>query len=155
MAFVLLAIGVLVLSGCLALLTQKSASWATGCGVSGVVIGSVIGLIPSVPVLLGAPSLSLHVAWDVPYGAFFVGLDALSAFFLLPIFLLSALAAVYGSPYLLAYREEKSLGVSWFFFTLLVASMVLVVIARNGVLFLVAWEVMALASFVLVTFEDE
>jgi formate hydrogenlyase subunit 3/multisubunit Na+/H+ antiporter MnhD subunit len=33
--------------------------------------------------------------------------------------------------------------------------MVLVVIARNGVLFLIAWEVMSLASFFLVTFEDE
>ena len=33
--------------------------------------------------------------------------------------------------------------------------MVLVVVARNGVLFLMAWEVMALASFFLVTFEDE
>ena len=31
----------------------------------------------------------------------------------------------------------------------------MVVIARNAVLFLVAWEVMALASFFLVTFEDE
>ncbi|MBI3795347.1 MAG: hydrogenase, partial [Deltaproteobacteria bacterium] len=70
-------------------------------------------------------------------------------------FLLSALAAIYGGTYLLAYREEKSLGAPWFFFTLLVASMVLVVIARNGVLFLVAWEVMALTSFFLVTFADE
>ena len=33
--------------------------------------------------------------------------------------------------------------------------MALVVVARNGVLFLVAWEVMSLASFFLVTFEDE
>ncbi len=33
--------------------------------------------------------------------------------------------------------------------------MTLVVIARNGILFLMAWEVMALASFFLVTFEDE
>src|SRR4051794_23191466 len=113
MAFVLLAIGLFVFSGALALLTQKSASWATGVGVGGVVTGSVIGSIPTLQVLLGAPPLSLHAAWDVPYGAFFVGLDALSAFFLLPIFLLSALAAVYGGAYLLAYREQKSLGVPW------------------------------------------
>jgi formate hydrogenlyase subunit 3/multisubunit Na+/H+ antiporter MnhD subunit len=33
--------------------------------------------------------------------------------------------------------------------------MVVVVIARNAVLFLVAWEVMALSSYFLVTFEDE
>ena len=33
--------------------------------------------------------------------------------------------------------------------------MVLVLLARNAVLFLVAWELMALASFFLVTFEHE
>src|SRR5438067_2314848 len=33
--------------------------------------------------------------------------------------------------------------------------MAMVVVARNAVLFLVAWEVMALASFFLVTFQDE
>src|SRR5204863_147229 len=54
-----------------------------------------------------------------------------------------------------AYRDGKSAGVSWFFFDLLVASMAMVVVARNAVLFLVAWEVMALASFFLVTFQDE
>ena len=97
----------------------------------------------------------LRLPWEVPYGSFFVALDALSAFFLLPIFLLSAVAAVYGSEYLQVYRETKHLGASWFFFNGLVASMTLVVIARNGILFLMAWEVMALASFFLVTFEDE
>src|SRR5258708_34065535 len=33
--------------------------------------------------------------------------------------------------------------------------MVVVILARNGVLFLMAWETMALSSFFLVTFEDE
>lgn len=112
-------------------------------------------MIPTVSVLLGSPPLSLHLPWAVPYGSFFVELDALSAFFLLPIFLLSAVAALYGSAYLLTYQEKKSLGAPWFFFNMLVASMALVVIARNGVLFLVAWEMMALASFFLVTFEHE
>ena len=54
-------------------------------------------------------------------------MDALSAFFLLPVLGLSALAAVYGGDYLLAYRHEKSLGSPWFFFNLFVAGMVLVV----------------------------
>src|SRR5712691_717006 len=139
MACVLLAIALFMLSGCAALVARQSARWATGFGVSGIITGSVLGLIPILRVLLGAPALSLHARWDVPYGTFFVAVDALSAFFLLPIFLLSALAAVYGGEYLLAYREKKSLGGPWFFFNLLIASMVLAVIARNGVLFLVAW----------------
>lgn len=77
------------------------------------------------------------------------------AFFLLPVLGLSALAAVYGGDYLLAYRHEKSLGIPWFFFNVFVASMVLVVVARTAFLFLVAWEVMSVAAYFLVTFEQE
>jgi ABC-type lipoprotein release transport system permease subunit len=40
-------------------------------------------------------------------------------------------------------------------FNLLSASMALALLARNGVLFLLAWETMSLASFFLVAFEDE
>lgn len=155
MALLLSAIVLLGLTGIAALSCGPSARWSTIIGVGGAVTGSVIGLIAAVPVLLGAPSLSLRLSWEAPYGSFFIALDALSAFFLLPIFVLSAVAAIYGSEYLQVYRERKSLGVSWFFFNLLIASMALVVVARNGVLFLVAWEIMALASFFLVTFEDE
>ena len=71
-------------------------------------------------------------------------LDALSAFFLLPIFLICALAALYGTEYLETYRGRKALASPWFFLNLLVASMVVVVLARNGILFLMAWEMMAL-----------
>jgi formate hydrogenlyase subunit 3/multisubunit Na+/H+ antiporter MnhD subunit len=103
--------------------------------------------------LLSGTTESLRLDWSVSYGAFFVELDAIAAFFLIPIFGLSGLAALYGSAYLSG--KSRLLGPPWFFFNLLVASMALVVLARNGVLFLVAWEVMALASFFLVTLEDE
>ena len=155
MLIVLAAVVLLLASGGAAWLTQRSFRWSTGCAVSGAVTASALGVVPAMRVLLGAPPELLHLPWNVPYGAFFVEVDALSAFFLLPIFVLSALAAVYGVEYLRAYRATHSVGGSWFFFNVLVASMVLVVIARNAVLFLVAWEVMALASFFLVTFEDE
>ncbi len=155
MVVLLIALGVFVASGCAALVASRSARWATLLGVGGVITGSILGLFPTVSVLLGAPMLALHASWQVPYGSFFVELDALSAFFLLPTFLLSALTALYGGEYLIASAEKKSPGPPWFFFNLLVASMVLVLIARNGVLFLTAWEIMALASFFLVTLDHE
>jgi formate hydrogenlyase subunit 3/multisubunit Na+/H+ antiporter MnhD subunit len=151
---VLLALCIFVGTGIIAL-CGGSARWSTIVGAGGIVTGSLIGLVAVVPVVLGEPNAVLRLPWEVPYGSFFVALDALSAFFLLPIFLLSAASAVYGSEYLQVYRDKKHLGVSWFLFNVLVASMTLVVIARNGILFLMGWEVMALASFFLVTFEDE
>ena len=155
MFLILLAVGILVLSGLLSLFLGRQARPATVVGVGGAVLGGLIGLVPAVSVLWTGRVETLQVAWQVPLGSFFVQLDALSAFFLVPILGLSAVAALYGGEYLMAYRSRKNLGASWFFFNLLVASMVLVVLARNGVLFLLAWEIMSLASFFLVTFEDE
>ena len=155
MLLLLSATGLLILSGFGALLIQKSDRWCRLVGAGGSVTGCVLGLLASFPVAFGAPGWSLRLAWDVPYGSFFVAVDALSAFFLLPIFFLCALAAIYGAEYLSFFRGKKQLGPAWLFYNLLVACMVLVVVARNAVLFLAAWEVMALVSFFLVTFEDE
>jgi formate hydrogenlyase subunit 3/multisubunit Na+/H+ antiporter MnhD subunit len=151
----LAGLAVAVMSGFAALLAGRRARWATALGAGGAVVGCALGLAPALQVLSGAAPESLRAAWAVPYGTFFVEIDSLSAFFLLPILGFSALAAVYGAEYLFAERARRSLGAPWFFFNLLVAGMALTVVARNGVLFLVAWEVMSLASFFLVTFEHE
>jgi len=127
----------------------------TVVGAGGAVLWCVLALVPTLRVLGGGPQESVRLPWDAPHGAFCVGLDALSAFFLLPVLGLSVLAAVYGGDYLLAYRGKKSLGSSWFFFNMFVAGMVMVVIARTALLFLMAWEVMSLSAYFLVTFEHE
>ena len=155
MFLILLAVSILVLSGFLALLLGRQARRATVIGVGGAVLGCLIGLVPTISALWTGRVETFSCAWQVPLGSFFVQMDALSAFFLLPILGLSIVAALYGGQYLMAYRSRKDLGAAWFFFNLLVASMVMVALARNGVLFLLAWEIMSLASFFLVTFEDE
>jgi hydrogenase-4 component B len=155
MSLVLCAVSIFVLGGLAALMARDSSRWATILGVSGAVGGCMVGIVPSLRAAFFSPAEFLRLPWDVPYGSFFVGLDPLSAFFLLPTFGLCALAAVYGGKYLQDFRDRKSLGIHWFFFNLLIASMTLVIIARNGVLFLMSWEVMSLASFFLVTFENE
>jgi formate hydrogenlyase subunit 3/multisubunit Na+/H+ antiporter MnhD subunit len=120
-----------------------------------VVVAAIAGCIPAVQVLLGGSVLQLRLPWPVPYGEFFIELDPLSAWFLVPTLLLSALAAIYGVGYLRPWQGRRALGPIWFFYGLLVLGMMLVLLARNAVLFLVAWEVMAVASFFLVTFEHE
>ena len=51
-------------------------------------------------VLLGGPVEQFHFPWPVPFGEFFIELDPLSAWFLVPTLLLSVLSAVYGVGYL-------------------------------------------------------
>ena len=128
---------------------------ATLFGAGGPVAGGVIGLIPSIGTLITSRTEELRYAWDVPYGSLYLQIDPLTSFFLLPILAMAALAALYGSQYMTAYRDRKNLGSFWFFFNLLEASMTLLTLARNGVLFLMFWELMSLSSFFLVTFENE
>jgi formate hydrogenlyase subunit 3/multisubunit Na+/H+ antiporter MnhD subunit len=155
MDVLLVAVAVQVLAGMAAFVFSKSPRTATVLGTGGAVVGCLIGLAPTVRVLFGGSPETLRFSWDAAHGAFAVELDALGAFFLLPVLGLSPLAAVYGGDYLLRYRHEKSLGTPWFFFNVFVAGMVMVVVARTVFLFLVAWEVMSVAAYCLVTFEHE
>jgi hydrogenase-4 component B len=155
MDVLLAAVALQVLAGTAAFFLSSRPRTATVLGAGGAALGCLIGLAPTLRVLWTDTPDSLCLPWDASHGAFWVEVDALSAFFLLPVLGLSALAAVYGGDYLLSYRHEKSLGSPWFFFNLFVAGMVMVVIARTTFLFLVAWEVMSVAAYCLVTFEHE
>ncbi len=123
-------------------------------GPATVVAGCVLATIEAAGVL-GGGVVTFHCAWSVPLGSFRLGMDPLSAMFVLPIALVCGLAAIYGGSYLRHFGGRKNLGAAWCFYIFLTASMVLVVTARNAILFLVAWEAMTLASFFLVMFEDE
>jgi formate hydrogenlyase subunit 3/multisubunit Na+/H+ antiporter MnhD subunit len=155
MTFMVLALAVWVVSGLGACLASRSRTTSSSVAVLGTVFGGILAAVPAARVLAGREVLSFRAPWSVPWGELALRLDGLSAWFVLVIVFVSVLAAVYGAEYLASAPARKSLGPSWFFFNLLVASMVLVVLASNAVLFLVAWELMALASFFLVTFEDE
>lgn len=85
-----------------------------------------------------------------PLGSLWFGLDSLSLFFLFCVCLISALAALYGLGYLGDELKQRRLGPALFFFNLLVASMIGVVLAGDAISFLLAWEMMLLSSLFLV-----
>ena len=90
----------------------------------------------------------------MPGGAVHLQIDALSAFFLLPVFGLSIVTAIYGGSYLRAGASRVEPRQAGFFLNLLTAGMAAVIAAHDGLLFLVAWEIMALSPFFLVIFDD-
>lgn len=81
-------------------------------------------------------------------------LDGPALLFLVPIVLVSAAAAIFAPPYL---RQERYRGQSrarfWGMYALFVAGMIATVLAADFVSFLVSWEVMTLASYVLVAYD--
>ncbi|MHB8763419.1 MAG: proton-conducting transporter transmembrane domain-containing protein [Deferrisomatales bacterium] len=149
------AFALLLGGAALGLLLSRTPRAALAVGAVSCAAAGVAGLVPTLAVLRGGAELAARLPWGVPGGELSLGVDPLSAAFLVPIFGLSPLFAVYGAGYLAAYAGRKRLGVPVCFFNLLVAAMALVVMARNAVLFLVAWETMSVASFFLVAFEDE
>ena len=87
-------------------------------------------------------------------GNAFIGLDALSAFFLVPVFLVGGLCSVYGLGYRPRSRYPRSARRIEAFWGLLMAGMALLVIARHSLSFLLGWEAMALSAFFLIGAED-
>jgi len=154
MLFLLLSLLILCFSALLTFFCNARQARANFIGASGAVVASVVGLIPIVKTLFRPAAETLSLPWPVPMASFSLALDPLSAFFLLPVFILTAAAAIYGVDYLNA-DGKKPLGSAWAAFNLLSASMVTVFLAANAVLFLLAWEVMAVSSFFLVIYDHE
>jgi hydrogenase-4 component B len=88
-------------------------------------------------------------------GQSLVGLDALSAFFLVPVFLVGGLGSLYGLGYWPQEQHRENGHKLGFFWGLMVAGMALLVISRNAWGFLLGWEGMALSAFFLVATEDK
>lgn len=153
MTILLLALGLLPLAG-LGSFVLGSGRAADRIGAWGGAAVCAVALAPVVQALRDGASAAFYAPWHVPGGSFHVAIDPLSAVFLVPILVLGGLGAIYGREYM--DREGQGAPrAHWLFYNLLVAALILVVIARNGILFLVAWEVMALASFFLVTTDDD
>jgi hydrogenase-4 component B len=94
-------------------------------------------------------------AWGLPWGLFAIALDPVSRAFLLPVFLAPALGTIYGLGYWKQAEHPGNGRKLRLFYGLLAAGMAMVVVSHDGVLFLLAWEVMALSAFFLVSTEDE
>jgi hydrogenase-4 component B len=91
----------------------------------------------------------------LPGGELSIAIDGLSAVFLTPIFLIALVGSVYGLGYWKQTEHPHNGRKLRVFYGLLAGGMALVVTSRNGLLFLFAWEIMAVSAFFLVTTEDD
>jgi hydrogenase-4 component B len=145
------AVGAVLLAGLWTALARPPARAAAYANALAIVAAAAACAGPIRAALARGESLALSLPWPVPGGAFAVALDPLSAFFLVPVAALSAIGAVYAVGYL-AHADARRARTTWACFDALVAGMLLVLIARNAVLFVVAWEVMSLAAWGLIAF---
>jgi len=116
--------------------------------------GSVCGLVAVAIVLISTAEMRLDLPWSIPGGTLALRLDPLAAVFLLPLFLVVSTGSVYGLRYWPQHENPGNGRKLRLFYGLISGAIMLVLSARHGMLFLMAWEVMALAGFFLITTED-
>jgi hydrogenase-4 component B len=119
-----------------------------------ILLASLLGISGALAAILTRTAVLYTIQRPFPMGPLEWGLDPLSAFFALPILLVAACCALFGMEYWPARDNPRSVRRLTLFFGLLVGSMLWVVMARSALLFLVAWEVMALAAFFALAAED-
>ncbi len=150
----LLALALIAISGVPGLAAHPRAAWGQTTATMLTLFGSVLGLIAGFMTLVtGHVSMAwLPGIW--PGLPLQFRMDALSAFFTVLIFLMAGAGSVYGQGYWRQSEHPTTGRKLRFLYGLLVASMVLVTLAHDALSFLLAWEIMALTSFVLIATED-
>lgn len=149
---VLVALGLIAISGVPGLFFAPRTAGGERVAAFLMVAGCALGLAAAFGAM--TRSMSFVHAWAVPGGEIAVRLDGLAAIFLLPLLIVAPIGAIYGLEYW-PQRDHADDGRKLrLFYGLQAAGIGLVLVAANTVLFLVAWETMALAAFFCITTED-
>lgn len=123
--------------------------WANGWAV----LGSLTGIIFAGIALISRSNISFALPTPFPLLSFTFRIDALSAFFVGLIALIALATSIYAFGYVKHYYQKYNLGTLGFFYNIFIASLILVVTSGNVLFFLIAWEMMSLASYFLVIYE--
>ncbi len=100
---------------------------------------------------LGGDAVTARFAWPLPGGSITFTLDRLSAFFLVPVFVVAGLGSIYGEGYWTEARHPENGRKLRVFYGVATASLAVVMAAGDAWAFLAGWEVVSLAAFFLVT----
>lgn len=128
--------------------------------VSAVLISQMIAtpliLTQVLPILWGASPLESHIPWTYPVGMIDFHIDALSAFFLVFSLSLTLLGSFYAVGYLKNYlHSARHMGVHFFLLNMTALSFVMIYSIQNAMAFIFAWELAAIAAWLLVIWDHD
>ncbi len=141
------------------LLARGSGRLALGAGHLAALAGAAAGIAVALGVLLGEPGLAVSRRLPdlFPFARLSLRVDGLSAYFLLVVSVVAVAAAVYGPAYLRTHSPDagrarqaaQALSLNVF-----LGCMAFLCCAGDALTFLLCWEGMTLASYVLVVSDD-
>jgi hydrogenase-4 component B len=126
-----------------------------GLAMAGCMSGLLFGLLALATDQVEAVAPITLWLGPVPNARLILQADALSCFFVVVVSLVGLAISLYSIGYASAYYGRKSVRWMTAFFNALLLATTLVFLAGNVWLFLIAWELMALLAYALVTFEHE
>ena len=141
-------------SGIPGLILQKTGIGQIIAAVTSILAG-LAGVTAALQMLFSNTTTTYQLQWNLPFGSCELVIDPFSAFFLLPVFLVSAAASLFAVGYWPAAEHRTTERGLTFFSGLLASSMAILLTARNGVFFIMVWEVMALSAYFLLVTEHE
>jgi len=147
------AIALAAISGLPGLFFSRTSAWGERIATALMAAAAFAGLTGAAGGLCGNAGGAVFFPWPAT-GNGAVGLDPLSAFFLVPVFLMGGLGPVYGLGYWPQCRHPDNGRRLRVFWGSLTAGLGLLVISRHALSFLLGWEFMALSAFFLVSTED-
>ena len=145
---------ILLLVGSLACLAPLSNRVRAGIGVASQALATLLVWSAMAPVLFHGQILLGELAWAYPMGTLRLRLDALGAFFLAWSLPMTLLGAIYAVGYLRPFMDSKRhVGVHYALLNLTSLSFIVVYTAEHALVFLLGWEIAALAAWLLVIWD--
>jgi formate hydrogenlyase subunit 3/multisubunit Na+/H+ antiporter MnhD subunit len=118
-----------------------------------VIFNSILSGYLAFQALLGE-KLEFIFSGSIVTGAIPIRIDALSGWFILLINFTLITGALYGLHYMKTYRKQTAnISLHCLAYLLIQASLIAICVIQNSLVFLFAWEIMTLSSFVLIIFE--
>jgi hydrogenase-4 component B len=118
-------------------------------------LSALLVLLVSAFLLVGGHSFQVELWPVLSLATVRLGADRLSAVFLFVTGLVFLPVSIFSAVYLVKYRAHYSLPYFGILYHALFASIVLILISGDAVSFLASWEIMSIASYLLVNFEYE
>ncbi|MEQ1530332.1 MAG: proton-conducting transporter membrane subunit, partial [Methylococcales bacterium] len=119
-------------------------------------LSGIFAVLAGLSALLDNDVLIDQINLGLPWLPWHVRFDSLSGFFFLIIGIAVSAVSLYGPGYVHAYDESQHpFAVLGLFTGLFVAGMLMVLLADDAFVFMIAWELMSVASYFLVVFQHE
>ena len=150
----LLAAQLLLLLGAALCLIPARNGFRAAVGLLSQAGATALVLSAALPIVAGAAPLVGELAWAYPVGTLRIRLDALGAFFLAWSLPMTLLGSVYAVGYLRRhFGTERHVGVHYALLNMTALAFVVVYTADHALVFLLGWEIAALAAWLLVIWD--